>query len=313
MGQPAARLGDHHSCPAVTPGTPPIPHVGGPIVSASFNVLTGKKPQSRVTDKCICVGPPDVIVRGAATVLVNKLPAGPTATGALASIGKSQPSAAMSMLHANSIPPLIKTNGLMAELTKEFGEDVAKELVKKGLEHAARTSAMNHVANRIPEYLTKETVEGIKLHAANHSIAGNLVGPAAIVADVADSVFLTAETAKAAKRGDIAATAEMGTLATGAMAVLGVGAVTGFALASAPAVVAIGAAVTVSVVGKLVWDKFAQDKTREAYTEYMTMPQAEFEQKTAKAKALAFAVSPAGYGVATAMTSAASYAINNWL
>ena len=32
MGQPAARLGDMHTCPMQTP-TPggPIPHVGGPI------------------------------------------------------------------------------------------------------------------------------------------------------------------------------------------------------------------------------------------------------------------------------------------
>ena len=28
---PAARIGDMHVCPMVTPGTPPIPHVGGPI------------------------------------------------------------------------------------------------------------------------------------------------------------------------------------------------------------------------------------------------------------------------------------------
>jgi uncharacterized Zn-binding protein involved in type VI secretion len=39
------------------------------------NVLTGKLPQARVTDMATCVGPPDVIVKGSATVLVNKLPA----------------------------------------------------------------------------------------------------------------------------------------------------------------------------------------------------------------------------------------------
>ncbi|MCP5380377.1 MAG: PAAR domain-containing protein [Novosphingobium sp.] len=59
----------------VTPGTPPVPHVGGPVVKGSFNVLTGKIPQARVTDQCVCVGPPDVIVKGSPTVLVNKLPA----------------------------------------------------------------------------------------------------------------------------------------------------------------------------------------------------------------------------------------------
>lgn len=29
---PAARLTDFHECPMITPGLPPIPHVGGPIV-----------------------------------------------------------------------------------------------------------------------------------------------------------------------------------------------------------------------------------------------------------------------------------------
>lgn len=73
MGKPAARIADMHSCPAVNPG--PSPHVGGPVVSASTNVITGGKPQARVTDKCICNGPPDMIVQGSATVLVNGLPA----------------------------------------------------------------------------------------------------------------------------------------------------------------------------------------------------------------------------------------------
>jgi uncharacterized Zn-binding protein involved in type VI secretion len=73
---PAARVSDMHVCPMVTPGVPPIPHVGGPILPpCSVNVLTGKLPQARVTDMATCVGPPDVIVKGSATVLVNKLPA----------------------------------------------------------------------------------------------------------------------------------------------------------------------------------------------------------------------------------------------
>ena len=76
MGQPAARVGDMHVCPMVTPGVPPIPHVGGPIIPpCSTNVFTGKIPQARVSDKCTCVGPPDMIAKGSATVLVNKMPA----------------------------------------------------------------------------------------------------------------------------------------------------------------------------------------------------------------------------------------------
>jgi uncharacterized Zn-binding protein involved in type VI secretion len=60
----------------VTPGVPPIPHVGGPILPPGCpTVLIGKMPAARATDMCICVGPPDVIAKGSATVLIGKLPA----------------------------------------------------------------------------------------------------------------------------------------------------------------------------------------------------------------------------------------------
>ncbi len=73
---PAARATDMHVCPMLTPGVPPIPHVGGPIMPpCSVTVLTGKLPQARITDLCTCVGPPDTIVKGSMTVLVNSLPA----------------------------------------------------------------------------------------------------------------------------------------------------------------------------------------------------------------------------------------------
>lgn len=72
---PAARITDFHACPMVTPGTPPIPHVGGPIMKGSHNVLTGKLPQARVGDMAVCVGPMDVIVKGSSGVFVNKMPA----------------------------------------------------------------------------------------------------------------------------------------------------------------------------------------------------------------------------------------------
>jgi uncharacterized Zn-binding protein involved in type VI secretion len=76
MGQPAARAGDMHVCPMVTPGVPPIPHVGGPILPpGAVQVLIGKMPAARATDMCTCVGPPDVIAKGSTTVLIGKLPA----------------------------------------------------------------------------------------------------------------------------------------------------------------------------------------------------------------------------------------------
>jgi len=73
---PAARLTDMHSCPMVTPGLPPIPHVGGPVTGPGMpNVLIGGMPAACVGDLCVCIGPPDVIVKGSSTVLVGGRPA----------------------------------------------------------------------------------------------------------------------------------------------------------------------------------------------------------------------------------------------
>jgi len=72
----AARLSDFHECPMVTPGTPPIPHVGGPVSGpCAPNVLLGSLPAAKVGDMLTCVGPPDSIVMGSATVLINGMPA----------------------------------------------------------------------------------------------------------------------------------------------------------------------------------------------------------------------------------------------
>jgi len=76
MGMPAARLTDMHMCPMVTPGVPPIPHVGGPITGPGMpTVLIGKMPAATMGDMCVCVGPPDVIAKGSMTVLIGKKPA----------------------------------------------------------------------------------------------------------------------------------------------------------------------------------------------------------------------------------------------
>lgn len=73
---PAARLTDMHTCPMVTPGLPPIPHVGGPVIGPGVaTVLIGKLPAAVVGDNLVCVGPPDVIVKGSSTVMINKRPA----------------------------------------------------------------------------------------------------------------------------------------------------------------------------------------------------------------------------------------------
>ena len=75
MGMPASRITDMHVCPRVTPGVPPIPHVGGPILPpGAVTVLIGGLPAARVSDMAVCVGPPDVIVLGSFTVLTMSMP-----------------------------------------------------------------------------------------------------------------------------------------------------------------------------------------------------------------------------------------------
>lgn len=76
MGQPAARLTDMHVCPMVTPGLPPIPHVGGPITGPGCpTVLIGGMPAAVMGDMCVCVGPPDTIILGSTGVLIGGKPA----------------------------------------------------------------------------------------------------------------------------------------------------------------------------------------------------------------------------------------------
>ena len=73
--KPAARIGDMHVCPMVTPAVPPIPHVGGPISLGAPTVLIGGMPAARMGDMAVCTGPPDTIALGSMTVLISGKPA----------------------------------------------------------------------------------------------------------------------------------------------------------------------------------------------------------------------------------------------
>lgn len=62
-----------HECPLVS-GI--IPHVGGPIIGPGApTVLVSGLPMAKVGDECVCVGPPDSIVVGSSSVLVEGMPA----------------------------------------------------------------------------------------------------------------------------------------------------------------------------------------------------------------------------------------------
>ncbi|MBL4805920.1 MAG: PAAR domain-containing protein [Rhodobacteraceae bacterium] len=73
---PAARIGDMHVCPMVTPGTPPIPHVGGPLLPPGKpTVLIGCLPAATMGNAAVCVGPPDSVVKGSSSVMISNMPA----------------------------------------------------------------------------------------------------------------------------------------------------------------------------------------------------------------------------------------------
>lgn len=88
-GQPAARVGDLHTCPMVT-GV--VPHVGGPLLPPGApTVLIGGFPAARLGDMGTCVGPPDTIMKGAFPVPIANNPAArvsdQTAHGGLIALG----------------------------------------------------------------------------------------------------------------------------------------------------------------------------------------------------------------------------------
>ncbi len=63
-------------CPMVTPGVPPIPHVGGPITGPGApTVLIGGMPAAVMGDVCVCTGPPDTIILGSVGVFIGGKPA----------------------------------------------------------------------------------------------------------------------------------------------------------------------------------------------------------------------------------------------
>ncbi|HEX8327297.1 MAG TPA: PAAR domain-containing protein [Hymenobacter sp.] len=73
---PAARITDLHTCPLLTPGLPPVPHVGGPILGPGCpTVLIGGLMAAVLGDVASCVGPPDTLTKGSATVKIGGKPA----------------------------------------------------------------------------------------------------------------------------------------------------------------------------------------------------------------------------------------------
>lgn len=135
MPGPAATIGSMHICPMLNPGTPPPPHVGGPVSGPGVpTVLIGGKPAAVMGDMCTCAGPPDTIAQGEATVLIGGKPAATmgsmTAHGGSITVGTPNvligtgPGAATAVMPIQEIPfpEISMTLRVLASVTGRGGQ-----------------------------------------------------------------------------------------------------------------------------------------------------------------------------------------------
>jgi uncharacterized Zn-binding protein involved in type VI secretion len=103
-GMPAAYALSMHVCPMVTPGTPPIPHVGMLAVPmGALTVLINGVPAIVLGDMFLCVGPPATVIMGSFNILIGMGGAG----GGGGSGGGGASQAAMaSALQAGKVSPV---------------------------------------------------------------------------------------------------------------------------------------------------------------------------------------------------------------
>jgi uncharacterized Zn-binding protein involved in type VI secretion len=74
MPEAARVFVDSTECPLETPGTPPTPHEGGPILGPGAPTVTiGYSPAALETEVVVCIGAPDALGPGATTVLICDL------------------------------------------------------------------------------------------------------------------------------------------------------------------------------------------------------------------------------------------------
>jgi uncharacterized Zn-binding protein involved in type VI secretion len=74
MGKPAARIGDWHNCPRVSPNG--LPHAGGPIVGGGcLSVWIEGRLAATTGDTCLCAGDVDEIKSGSTGVYIEGRPA----------------------------------------------------------------------------------------------------------------------------------------------------------------------------------------------------------------------------------------------
>jgi uncharacterized Zn-binding protein involved in type VI secretion len=128
----------------VTPGLPPIPHVGGPVVGPGCpTVLIGGMPAAVMGDMCVCVGPPDSIVLGSTGVMIGNKPA--ARMGDMCAHGGSIvvgcPTVLIGEMSPGSPPPPPVINMLMLSSASASSDHSQKTAQVVALKRAAESGA----------------------------------------------------------------------------------------------------------------------------------------------------------------------------
>lgn len=154
--KPAARVGDMHVCPMVTPGVPPIPHVGGPILPPGVpTVLIGMMPAAPLGNMCTCVGPPSTIIMGSTGVLIQNRPAArlldPTAHGGMIT-GPGCPTVLIGEISPGMVTPGVVANmvGMLTPLMMQAADHV-NNMLEAAFEGTPFCLECSKVADIVPE------------------------------------------------------------------------------------------------------------------------------------------------------------------
>ena len=150
MPGPIATIGSMHVCPMCS-GT--VPHVGGPVSGPGApNILINNKSAAIMGDMCVCVGPPDAVVQGEASIFFNGTPVvcigHMTAHGGAVTVGEanviassSVPSPSVTMpLSKISFPKITIINKVIATATGNSLNEAIKnqEKIKEELKRHGR-------------------------------------------------------------------------------------------------------------------------------------------------------------------------------
>jgi uncharacterized Zn-binding protein involved in type VI secretion len=163
MGKPAARVGDMHVCPMATPGTPPIPHVGGPILPPGKpTVLIGGMPAATMGSMCTCVGPPDSIILGSVGVMIGGQPAArmgdQCAHGGMITVGC--PTVLIGEVGMGSVGPFSGGSKALSKMLLQPAFSKASAVVSTQL---SRLNALLNGAAEGEAYVHKHNVEDCKV------------------------------------------------------------------------------------------------------------------------------------------------------